>query len=433
MVSPVQLRRINSVRGRGSIAVLLAILLAAAPAAPESDDAPISFWTFDDSLTDSRGKSEDNLATRGGQQSGLRFVSAGELPGTVGKAMALGVEPRDVQYLCAPTSADVKLGASYTIEAWIYPTHLSVWNRLVLNWAGEHAYHLAIHHGLLSLYHGQANGQYVFAEGGRVQTGRWYHVAGVARRNDAEPTGSSLEVYLNGRLVATTGFDGTIRTLGREGLGVGDSAGGTGARIRYRGYLDELAIWDRALGAGAILAHYNKRAEVLREIEPITDVPEVLDFPRDIQPILSRHCVKCHNHKDRKGGGVLAGDRGPVFSHSYYTLLQHWQVKDTASAPTDGSGRQKGNDKPYTTYSSASPLMRKTDGGHNELKLDEIKRFDMPGFRPNEHYVREMKRFGILPKSFDMAKEPINVYETDRKYWQSLWHGSKTLADAAHN
>ena len=29
-------------------------------------------------------------------------------------------------------------------------------------------------------------------------------------------------------------------------------------------------------------------------------------------------------------------------------------------------------------------------------RLDEIKRFDMPGFRPNEHYVRELKRFGVL-------------------------------------
>jgi len=68
-----------------------------------------------------------------------------------------------------------------------------------------------------------------------------------------------------------------------------------------------------------------------------------------------------------------------------------------------------------------------------KAKLDEIKRFDMPGFTPNEHYVREMKRFGVLPKSFDMAKEPINVYETDRKYWQSLWHDSEARAGAAYD
>ena len=29
-------------------------------------------------------------------------------------------------------------------------------------------------------------------------------------------------------------------------------------------------------------------------------------------------------------------------------------------------------------------------------RLETIRRFDMPGFRPNEHYFREMKRFGVL-------------------------------------
>ncbi|MHC4201515.1 MAG: HzsA-related protein, partial [Planctomycetota bacterium] len=327
-------------------------------------------------------------------------------------------------------------------------------------------------------------------------------------------------------------------------------------------------------------------------IEQVRDVPAVIDFPRDVQPVLDRHCAKCHNHEKRKGGVVLAGDRGPVFSHSYYTLLLHWQVKDTTGDPVNGSGRQKGNDKPYTTYSSASPLMKRIDGGHSKVrltprersvirlwidtsaqyagtyaahgtgqvggcwgnnkpvrvmadrwpatgpardavqrrcvschgrmlpkhvtdriplshgdmlswerpmsrfsrhrvynlsrpekslvlmvplarasggyaegkpvrkqvredrrrppkpvvhavifadandpdyvkilahvrsakaKLEEIKRFDMPGFRPNEHYVREMKRFGVLPGSFDLAEDPIDCYETDMKYWASFW------------
>jgi hypothetical protein len=55
-------------------------------------------------------------------------------------------------------------------------------------------------------------------------------------------------------------------------------------------------------------------------------------------------------------------------------------------------------------------------------KLDEIKRFDMPGFRPNEHYVRELKRFGVLPAAFDPARDPIDVYAADEAYWRSLWH-----------
>ena len=52
--------------------------------------------------------------------------------------------------------------------------------------------------------------------------------------------------------------------------------------------------------------------------------------------------------------------------------------------------------------------------------LDRIKRFDMPGFRPPAMYVREMKRFGILPETVD-ATDPVNVYATDQAYWRSLW------------
>jgi hypothetical protein len=33
-----------------------------------------------------------------------------------------------------------------------------------------------------------------------------------------------------------------------------------------------------------------------------------------------------------------------------------------------------------------------------------------------------MKRFGTLPASFDLAKDPIDVFATDQAYWRSLWH-----------
>ena len=57
-----------------------------------------------------------------------------------------------------------------------------------------------------------------------------------------------------------------------------------------------------------------------------------------------------------------------------------------------------------------------------QARQEEAGRHDMPGFRPNEHYVRWMKRFGVIPESFDLAKDPIDPYETDKAYWRSLWH-----------
>ena len=54
-------------------------------------------------------------------------------------------------------------------------------------------------------------------------------------------------------------------------------------------------------------------------------------------------------------------------------------------------------------------------------RLDEIKRFDMPGFQPCADWVREMKRYGILP-TYLPADAPIDYYAAERDYWKSLWY-----------
>ena len=53
--------------------------------------------------------------------------------------------------------------------------------------------------------------------------------------------------------------------------------------------------------------------------------------------------------------------------------------------------------------------------------LGRMKRFDMPGFRPGPEYVREMVRYGILPAARG-PDAPLDVYATDRAYWESFWH-----------
>jgi hypothetical protein len=55
-----------------------------------------------------------------------------------------------------------------------------------------------------------------------------------------------------------------------------------------------------------------------------------------------------------------------------------------------------------------------------KVHLEKITRFNMPDFRPAPEYIREMKRFGILPADFRQG-DPIDVYDTDRRYWQSMW------------
>jgi hypothetical protein len=264
-------------------------------------------------------------------------------------------------------------------------------------------------------------------------------------------------------------------------------------------------------------------------IEPITDAPDVFDFPRDIQPILDKHCIKCHDYDKRSGGAIMAGDHSGIYSHSYVTLMSR---DGLVSHGID----DRGNIAPRKIGSSASRLMKKIDGSHNDVKLSGIeqkfvrlwiesgapyagtyaalgtgmvappiendvwkrrcvschrkpnkvqaelfynlsrpakslvllsplakesggygqcrtkdgfpvfadtededyvklhrivqaskqqldarKRFDMKDFRPASHYVREMKKYGILAE--DLAEDAeIDVYATDQEYWQSLWY-----------
>ncbi len=264
-------------RLKRTIAVSVALLAFAAGSASVehgvlADEGLVAAWGFDGSLATSVGSDEIQLTARTGRGrvSDLRFVDAAEVPGTVDGALALGVEDGDAEYLAAPHASWMQLGPSYSIEAWIHPTQLGTWNRLVLHWgAGPvYAYHLAIHDGKLSLCHGQADGKYVFCEGGRVAADQLQHVAAVARHNEESPAQSTLTVYLNGRRTGTAKFDGTIGTL-KDGLGIADSSEIPSTGARFRGYLDEVTIWDRALSAEEIEAHCRvpARREALRQSE----------------------------------------------------------------------------------------------------------------------------------------------------------------------
>jgi len=103
------------------------------------------------------------------------------------------------------------------------------------------------------------------------------------------------------------------------------------------------------------------------KIKPIAGVPDVFDFPRDIQPILDRLCVDCHGYEETARGGpragklILTGDRGPWFSHSYYMLT-------IGRLFTDGRNQPRSNYDPRTLGSSASRLLQMLDGSHHDVQ-----------------------------------------------------------------
>ena len=176
-------------------------------------------------------------------------------------------------------------------------------------------------------------------------------------------------------------------------------------------------------------------------VEPVAGAPPIVDFRRHIRPILDKHCVSCHGPEKTDaeldlgaGSRQTSHGRGRVLA-SYIALVRRLnEVVDGRNA--------HGNRAPYTIGSSASQLMTRIDGSHYDVKVSGqeatlVRLWLDSGAvangtyaimeggtieRPSPFYIREMKRYGILPPGFDLSKDPIDVYATDEIYWQSFWY-----------
>ncbi|MDR2862452.1 MAG: hypothetical protein LBV54_01045 [Puniceicoccales bacterium] len=93
-----------------------------------------------------------------------------------------------------------------------------------------------------------------------------------------------------------------------------------------------------------------------------TGIPDVIDFPRDVQPIFDAHCIRCHSPDKRDGRISLVGHRTPFYTVSYASLFARNLVADGRNFPLS-------NYAPRTIGSSASRLLKFTDGTHYDAKL----------------------------------------------------------------
>jgi hypothetical protein len=97
--------------------------------------------------------------------------------------------------------------------------------------------------------------------------------------------------------------------------------------------------------------------------------------------------------------------------------LKTWQKGTKLTSKRLGKEKPVFADRSDPDYLALLGQLEKMKKGFEKY----TRRFDMPGFRPNGAYIREMKNYGILPKELS-DKTPIDVYKTDEKYWRSLWY-----------
>ncbi|MDR2845476.1 MAG: hypothetical protein LBV28_05240, partial [Puniceicoccales bacterium] len=160
--------------------------------------------------------------------------------------------------------------------------------------------------------------------------------------------------------------------------------------------------------------------------------PEVQAMKKTLQ----QNCVSCHDGKkvtrlpltpsDEASTTwwiIKTGDPRPKLSRQIVydltapdksLLLLAPLAKSAGGYESCGSALLTGKDDPrYRTILSAIE--------RTKTRLDEIKRFDMPGFVPPPQYVRELKKYQILPPEH-VPTAPVDVYELEQKYWRSLWY-----------
>jgi len=141
--------------------------------------------------------------------------------------------------------------------------------------------------------------------------------------------------------------------------------------------------------------------------------------------VLANRCASCHADKNNRGPKIagLALESSSNLTHPDKSLLLLAPLAKEA-----GGLGLCGNVFRDTTDPDYGKLLAAIEASAKRLRTD--KRFDMEGFRPNRHYIREMQRFGILPEDLKPT-DPIDIYKTDEAYWRSFWH--KTGKEPARN
>ena len=152
-------------------------------------------------------------------------------------------------YVILPTSIASTLSTGKaTVSAWVYMKSYATVGTIVKNWgnANSGAFHFGLSNTNINLQITQSNGSVAsFSSPNTLSLNTWHHVAFSA-------DGTTLRLFEDGALVASTPYNGTLKTsFPATFIGAKPNDAGTAADITNPGYwdgnIDEVSIWNRDL------------------------------------------------------------------------------------------------------------------------------------------------------------------------------------------
>ncbi len=101
--------------------------------------------------------------------------------------------------------------------------------------------------------------------------------------------------------------------------------------------------------------------------QPGDTAPRPIHYPSDVQPLLDKHCVRCHNAESAEGDIDLSGEMTELFCQSYETLVgRDWVKVWRENEPKTGDASPL---PAYALGSHASRLIQLLRNGHEGVYL----------------------------------------------------------------
>ena len=233
------------------------------------DDSPTQYWR----LGETTGTLAVNLVGTDGTYNAPTLGQAGPRPALFPGLEADNKAPDfDGTADRVASKADVPTMTEWTLEAWAKPDVLGHsktvltndaggWNDdVILGLAPETTSYSTTNRWAIIHQDDDVNQRTIVETPIDAVADRWYHLAATA-------DGSTLKLYVNGQLVGSQARRGSDLDFGADPVWIGANPNGI---IRFfDGQLDEVAVYDRALGAGEVLEHFDAAAGYPTAVAPV--------------------------------------------------------------------------------------------------------------------------------------------------------------------